>query len=83
MAKHVRTARGDLIDWDLLKIQSVQNNNVAEKVEIVNRNEQLVRREQRARMEAARKLLQQAEQQKKQATVSEAQEDDNGWDDNA
>lgn len=54
MVKMVRSARGEYIDWDLLRITAAQHNRVAPAVEIVNRVE---KRGQRARLEAARKLL--------------------------
>lgn len=57
MAKMIKTAQGDVIDWDLLKIQSQVNNNVAEPVEVVDQAAIAARRQQRARMEAARNLL--------------------------
>jgi anaerobic ribonucleoside-triphosphate reductase len=57
MAKMIKTAQGDVIDWDLLKIQSQVNNNVAEPVEVVDHAAIAARRQQRARMEAARNLL--------------------------
>lgn len=57
MAKMIKTAQGDVIDWDLLKIQTQVNNNVAEPVEVVDQAAVAARRQQRARMEAARKLL--------------------------
>jgi hypothetical protein len=57
MAKMIKTAQGELIDWDLLKIQTQVNNNVAEPVEVVDQAAVAARRQQRARMEAARNLL--------------------------
>lgn len=57
MAKLIKTAQGNVIDWDLLKIQSQVNNNVAEPVEVVDQAAIAARRQQRARMEAARNLL--------------------------
>lgn len=57
MAKLIKTAQGNMIDWDLLKIQSQVNNNVAEPVEVADQAAVAARRQQRARMEAARTLL--------------------------
>lgn len=57
MAKMIKTAQGEVIDWDLLKIQTQVNNNVAEPVDVVDQAAVAARRQQRARMEAARKLL--------------------------
>lgn len=57
MAKMIKTAQGEMIDWDLLRIQTQVNNNVAEPVEVVDHAAIAARRQQRARMEAARNLL--------------------------
>lgn len=57
MAKLIKTAQGNVIDWDLLKIQAQVNSNVAETVEVVDQAALVARRQQRARMEAARSLL--------------------------
>lgn len=84
----VRTARGEVVDWDLMRIQTTKANNVTEKVEIAAaKNDKQARRERRAKMDMARKLLQQAEAEKTapivQPSVSTDDEsaDDNGWDD--
>jgi hypothetical protein len=63
MAKMVKSAQGQLIDWELLKLQSQVNNNVAEPVEIVDQAAIAARRQQRARLDAARKLLEKAQQE--------------------
>jgi hypothetical protein len=63
MAKMVKSAQGELIDWDLLKIQSQVNNNVAEPVEIVDQAAIAARRQQRAKLDAARKMLEKAQQE--------------------
>ena len=95
MAKMVRSAMGQLVDWDLLRVQTAETKNVAVPVEIVNRAEQVARRERRARLDAARTLLAQAEIQQPVAapaapaattkpTIAESATeaaDDNGWDD--
>jgi hypothetical protein len=64
----LKSAQGHEVDWDLLKIQSQVNNNVAEPVDVVDQSAVAARRQQRARMEAARKLLETAQQ----ATVEAA-----------
>lgn len=53
----VRTATGSLVDWDLIRISAQANNNVAKEVDIVSAPTQATRRAQRAKMDAARKLL--------------------------
>jgi len=63
MVKMVKSAQGETIDWDLLKLQSQTNNNVAEPVNVVDQAAVAARRQQRARMEAARKLLDKAQQE--------------------
>lgn len=59
MPKMVRTATGSLVDWDLLRISAQSGNNVAKEVDIVSAPTQATRRAQRAKMDAARKLLDQ------------------------
>jgi hypothetical protein len=64
MPKIVKTALGNTVDWDLMRIQAQQQNNVAEPVELAQKTTtQADRRAQRAKMEAARKLLADAKQQ--------------------
>lgn len=62
MAKMVKSAQGQLVDWDLLKLQSQVSNNVADPVEVVDQSAVAAKRQQRARMESARKLLDKAQQ---------------------
>lgn len=57
MAKMVKTARGEMVDWDLLKIQTAEQKNVAEPVEVVDQVAIAARRLARQKMDAARKLL--------------------------
>lgn len=57
MAKMVKSAQGEMVDWDLLKIQTQVKQNVAETVEIVDQTAVAARRQQRARLDAAKKLL--------------------------
>lgn len=63
MAKMVKSAQGQLIDWELLKLQSQANNNVAETVDVVDQAAVAARRQQRARLDAARKLLETAQRE--------------------
>ena len=63
MVKMVKSAQGQEVDWDLLKIQTQVNNNVAEPVDVVDQAAAAARRQQRARMEAARKLLDKAQKE--------------------
>ncbi len=88
MTKIVRTAAGQMLDWDLLRVQIAAANNVAEKVEVTTAPPNPVdKRKRRARLEAAQQALQQAEASRPSstpvpvsATVSDIQElDDNGW----
>lgn len=62
MAKMVKSAQGQLVDWDLLKLQSQVSNNVADPVEVVDQSAVAAKRQQRARMESARKLLDKVQQ---------------------
>lgn len=57
MAKMVKTAQGQVLDWDLLKLQTQANNNIADPVNIVDQVALAAKRQQRARMEAAQKML--------------------------
>jgi hypothetical protein len=75
MVKMVKSAQGQEIDWDLLKIQTQVNKNVAEPVEAVDQVSMATRRQQRARLDAAKKLLDQATQQAPQSTVVAAVEE--------
>lgn len=86
MTKMVRTAQGNLVDWDLIKIQAAAGNNIADKLEITTAPPDIkAQRNRRAKMEAARKMLAQAEKASEvsaPASVSEqTEDDDNGWDD--
>jgi hypothetical protein len=66
MAKMLRTATGSLVDWDLMRINADKGNNVAQKVEItLNPQSKADRRAQRAKMDAARKLLEEAQRAKR------------------
>lgn len=75
MVKMVKSAQGQEIDWDLLKIQTQVNKNVAEPVEAVDQVSMATRRQQRARLDAAKKLLDQATQQASQPSVVAAVEE--------
>ena len=85
MTKMIRTAAGNLVDWDLIKIQTVASNNVAPKVEIQTQSDLRARRERRARLDAARVILKQAEQNQTSPTAmdesSDIDDSPNGWDD--
>lgn len=89
MTKIVRTARGDMVDWDLLRVQLAGTKSVTPVLEVASkRNETLDRRARRSRLNAAQNALKQAEDLKKAvdaaAAVSEASTvDDNGWEDDA
>jgi hypothetical protein len=63
MAKMVKSAQGLEVDWDLLKLRSEVSNNVADVVEVVDQAAVAARRQQRARMDAAKKLLEKAQQE--------------------
>ena len=63
MAKMVKSAQGQMIDCDLLKLQSQTNSNVAAPVDIVDQSTVAARRQQRVRLDAARKLLEKAQEE--------------------
>jgi len=87
MTKMVRTARGDVVDWDLLRVQMTNAGRVAEPVDVSSkRDDQIARRQRRGRLNAAQTMLKQLEdaakatnQPQPAVTVSEVPEVDNGW----
>ncbi len=82
MTKMIRTARGSVVDWDLLKIQAAVASRVAEPVTITtepakypttNPSDLADRRARRARMEAAAAALSSVKPPKNEEL------DENGW----
>jgi hypothetical protein len=74
MTKMIKSARGQLIDWDLLNVQASVANNVAPPVALVNPVEQAARKRMRANMEAAKKLVAAKQQDAKLVEQREAEE---------
>lgn len=59
MGKMVKSARGEMVDWELLNIQASTGNNVAQAVEVVNPVEQAARKRMKANMEKAKQMMKQ------------------------